>query len=709
MKVTGKTIIDSTAAGNPRLSPEVIAQFGDRGLTRTYQCLNADPLPRWLFDAIVKWYGKNGPIKPPVVNEAFQYYVLEARERLTPEIPFAIAAKPAKRSSPKKNDDDDDGPRGGRPKAKEEVQAHVGPNPPSIEERKAESGEAASRQSIAPEPEPAPLPRNWDDAFACIARLARLKPVPRERMAALYAHIRNQPWACDENGVALSPGAIRVKFRRATGISSRRRQRPVSTARRDVAICQVLSGCISQHRKDSHDKGAGEYSLGSLRAIIKGVMGAPETKRLLDEHTDIRGQLPSDSRIEAILREHRGGSDRTAECQDHLEKTIGFRAEYAGQVAMVDSTGWPVRFISGTESKKHKEQIFLCCDVASAHIRAANLSATSESEGWRPKENPERRDVMMLFLREMQFFPEWLVNDAISTLTDGLRDLHPNKHPAERLSTGVLLWLAGGVRPYVRMSGRPTGGAHVERAVNTTKDKLAELGTKRAVSLESKGLGLRKLYEIGHRLEFLEVLQRAVAEVNAAPLKRRGCPFSRAELHSKESAIARRAQRAAAPDLFQPGENGIPKWQRIVSAAKTGVVMAGRVSVKINGEAWAAELVEPDGGWRCKPEEKFALVLPPSARKDDDPETFRVIVIETDKAGVQYHASIAKSVKVDEYWQDTSKPIIGQFQKKPDVATDALARQRDLDAQRYRRDVAALKEGTTGEPIADGGFPRIRE
>lgn len=523
-----------------------------------------------------------------------------------------------------------------------------------------------------------------------------IRPANRAALRELYQHVASQPWSA-RNGEKRSEPAVQKWIARTADIQVRERRKDTGAQRKRQAILEILRGPIAQRRSESHDKGAGEYAMGSLTAITKGVLRDPVILEKLTQHPAILGKVPSISNIVRLLSEYRGGADNHADVRDHLEKTIGFRAAWAGQVAVVDATGWPVRFRYGDNRENHKRWLYLLCDVASARLLAANRSATSESEGWRPQDNPERNDVMLGFLRELGFAPEWLVNDAVSTLTDGLRHLKLGMHPAEKISAGVLLWLAAGVRPYVRMGARPTGGAHVERAVHTTKDKLAELGTQRAIEKESKGCGLQRLNHCDNELEFLNQISTAIAEINETQLKRRGCPLGRNELYELNTGAVQREGRKLASDLFRANDEGLSKWWQIVGDCKLGQVSAGRVAVRINGKAWTAELETPESGWECRPEEKHALILPPGARHNDDPEAFRILVIETDGARVQYHPATARTIKVDEYYQETSKPLIGGFQKKPDTAADEFSRLRNTDAADYRKH---LKTGTTDEPVS---------
>jgi hypothetical protein len=505
-----------------------------------------------------------------------------------------------------------------------------------------------------------------------------------------------QPWVKWKG----SPENVRRKIFDHFHVNIRERKASEKCARRDAAIVEVFSGPVSQHRRDSHDKGAGEYSMGSLRHVVQGVMRAPAIEQAIADHPDLAGCHLSDSVIERALRVRRGGADAHVEYRDHLERCIGFKAQYAGQVAVVDATGYPVQFAYGDNREKHKRWIYLLCDVASARVVASENSATSESEGWRPKDDPGRLDVMLQFARRLGYWPEWLINDAISTLTANLRYLKPGDHPLAYLSDGVLLWFAGGTRPYVRMAGRPEGGAHVERAVRTVKDKLVELGTRRAVQKEAEGAGLKRLTQCQSEVEFHAQLAQGLAELNASQLKRRGCPLNRDELYAQASGEQGRSEHLQTPGLWEADDEGYVPWRVIVNACKTGTILRGRVNITLNGKAWTAQIDRPQDA-EFSIEEKTALILPPGAAKDDDSEAFRVLVIAAEGARVQYHPAIARSIQVDEYWQDKSYPIIGAFRALPEGAADKHARNREADAGAYRRRVEAArkKEGTTGQYV----------
>jgi len=538
------------------------------------------------------------------------------------------------------------------------------------------------------------MPGNWSDARRHYLMLTAIRPEPQAAKRALYTWIAAQSWAVSRDGKTLSTEAIQKRLARHTGTRLRKRRPELHVQRKHAALIEVLSGPLASHRCDTHDKGAGEYSLGSLRTVLKGVLSNQAIQVALKNHPDILGATPCLSTLEKILRERRGGVDRLKEHRSHdlLERCVGFRAEYAGQVSLVDATGWPVRFRQHDYEKKQKRWLFVHADVASAQVRCANLAATSESEGWRPKD--DRQDVMLEFLRGMDYFPEWLINDAISTLTVGLRSLHPGVHPSEILSDGVIAWLLGGTTPYVGLGMRPTSHAHAEVAVKCFKEHVVKRGTSRAIAAEMSGAGLTKISDAENELEFLEMLNTALCDLNAGKLHRRGCPKSRQELWDLESAVASRALRAQATDLFQPAENGHLKIKNLIRATRVGQIVRGRVSVRLADKAWCAEMVVPDGGWQFKAEEKYALILPPGARANDDPEMFRVLVIENDGARVQYHSHTAKSVAVDEYWQDSAAPVVGQFKGLPHNQADEFAKNRDRDKRNYRK---SIRQGTTDE------------
>ena len=731
MRITGRMLLDQAQVGIPSkgqpLTPEALTQFCDRGRTAIFLNLKVVPVPLWLLQAINAWYVACGPLKPTQINRHFLSLLASA----WPKCPVKVSP-----GRPKDDDDDDGGGPGGLPKpepsappeprapitsasaappgvaalqkemadGKEQIQprserTETG-NLPTLDGGESNHRKSAKTQSDVSATDGDFRPEDWPAVFSEYKQ-SLFPNYSQPRAEKFCSTVLAQPFAIDKNGKSLTRSAIIKRCQRATGINLRKRPRCTAVVRREIAIHEILVGPLAQHRRDAQDKGAGLHSLGSRRAVLEGVLRVPAIQQALKDHPDIR-EIPSRNLIESVMRAELGAVNRAIECKDHLERCLGFRTEYSGQVAVVDATGWPVCFRYGDKREKHKRWIFLNVDVASARVWMAEFSATSESEGWRPKDNPDRQDVMLLFLRMMGFFPEWLINDAISTLTDGLRFLKPGQNPSESLSWGMLLWLAGGVRPYVRMGERPTGGAQVERAVRSVKDRLAELGTKRAVMLEAKGAGLQKITGCDNELEFMAQITQAVSELNASKLQRRGCPLTREQLFLNENAQGRRAARSIAANLWHPGENNIPNWRRIIGAAKVGTVNRGRINVRLNGKPWVAELERP-GDLECRPEERTALILPPGARQGDDPESFRIIIIETEGARVQYHPATAKAIKVDEYWQDISKPLIGDFRALPEGAADKFARNRDAAAAEYRSKVAAktvrLKEGTTGKYI----------
>lgn len=485
-----------------------------------------------------------------------------------------------------------------------------------------------------------------------------------------------------------------------------------SVQRRNAALREVVGPPVAAHLKDTHDKGAGEYTILKRRQAIAAAIAVPEIRATLESHPGFAGHaMPPLPTLERLLRERLGPANRE-NYRDHLERLAGANASYAGAAAVVDATGWEARYRTGEIREKQKQWIFLCVDVASAHIWAADLVASSESEGWRPNDQPDRQDVMVQFIRKLGWFPEWLINDKISTLTHRLSLLQPGQHPTEKLSMGALLWLCGGARPYVRMGDRPTGGAAAEVGVKCAKGALAQVSTRNAIRKETAGLGLRPLNEYESHLEFLALLNEAIALTNNSVLTRRGCPLTRAQLLALPKGATGRAGRAVAADLWENvdlarGEirddgDGVPKWKRLVIATRMGRVLSGRMAVQFGGKAWTAELDRPENGWEFAPEEKTVLVMPPGARQDDaDPEAFRVIVVDDNRSNPRYQTATAKAIKIDEYYQDLTHPMLGAYKALPWTAADHQADRRDADAKEWRQTHARepLKQATSDEIV----------
>jgi hypothetical protein len=153
MKITAKVILKQARVGESKtgsvVTPKEIAGLAEKHWVTVYQNMDADPLPQWLYEAIMKWYQKSGPIKPRPVDETFKWYMANAWKRLVPDCPFETKRG---RSKAHHENDDDDNPNGGKAKCKngersaEKTQTSAGVS--LIESMKAESAALSQSGSV---------------------------------------------------------------------------------------------------------------------------------------------------------------------------------------------------------------------------------------------------------------------------------------------------------------------------------------------------------------------------------------------------------------------------------------------------------------------------------------------------------------------------------------------------------------------------------
>ena len=497
--------------------------------------------------------------------------------------------------------------------------------------------------------------------------------------------------------LTLSEGALSVRFRRAAG--GRLRERPVDLAlkERDERIHGLLGAAYSEFRREEHCKGPWlERSVGSRRKILERLLASPRMQAaLLDE----AGGIPSLSQVERIVRARQGAVDARVEWKPHLDMTIGFRAEYAGQCFVLDATGFPVRVKNskGGNQKYERRWGHFCFDVASGKGWAYSRPGDSEHAGWDA--------ALKEFFFSQDFAPEWLNVDQASGLFDGLR--HIGEEKEVKLSEGVLLWLAAGCKPYCHASARPTGGAYVEQNIRAAKDAFNALLVGKAVEKQLAGLGLHPARKFESELAFEAVYREFQAGLNKRTY--RGAA-SREELWRLPSAVTARAKRALAENLSAPAPCStrhapLFNWQYSIARARVSRLQGARLSARVNGKAQAADLTRESldqlAAAGVRPTEMLALTMPGGMRAGDEPDLVRVVIVEAERYGQpKYHASEARCARVDEYFQDARKPGPGVYHGAFEGAQDVFRRTADAAAASWRKRVTGLKEATNDVPVS---------
>jgi hypothetical protein len=447
----------------------------------------------------------------------------------------------------------------------------------------------------------------------------------------------------------------------------------------DAACDRIAAWIFDSARSEPHSKGAYATRAWMFRRDhILGVLDA-----IGDDIKDCLGQdeLPSVATIERWLSERYGKADAALAAAEHYQETIGFRAQWAGQVVLLDATGLPVRVhgINQTKDKNGKKAhwLHLAVDLASNHTWTHWNPGRSEYEGW--------SDALLSILRRLDFAPEWAIIDRIGGVFEALRYLRPGE--ATDLSAGVLAWFAAGVRPYIHASARPTAGAQVERGARGFKQEAARRSLTKRVRESLAGRRNAKGREFANEAAFAEFVSTAEAALNnAKPLQRGNNQRTRAALWAHDESARRRDARRLATD-----------WQarlpEILGAHKVVSVNSGELTFRQDGRRISARI---GTAVPLRARDSVALVMPSGLlAADHDPDTMRAIIVEPAPQGgmPRYHAVTAQGRREDWFGQYIDQPIVGSHPvAKPQTVADAEGERR-LAAARVARMARAIAGG----------------
>lgn len=483
-------------------------------------------------------------------------------------------------------------------------------------------------------------------------------------------------------------------------------------AKRRKIIADVIGPAFTKHRKENtHSKGAyATRCLGSRRKTLEAVLDTPQIAGGLKAELGILAaqaenpklaEFPSLEYCLSILREIVGNVDARSEHLDHLQRTIGWRPRFCGEVICADYTGFPVwvdgahdelpEGVSGNKRGFQKHGLHTAVDVGSAYTWLRPTFRDNEFAEW-----PEF--LRWLYFEQLDWAPPFIVVDQVSGVwknfhsprvgDDGFPALHPN----------VLAIPAIGSQPYVHQPERATGNAHIETANRIVKDEATYLSVKSALTKELSGHGLTKARKFNSQLEYT----RFIGELRERAAKRflaRGGD-TRENLLACPEDIAKRQRFLRAPDA---GE----RYLDVVSRTKLARVVGRDLVSRTGGiKAWASvdteslALAQDFAHREIHAQEWLAYCFPAGLQKADDPEALRVLLIEPRKGQPCYHMLTAHAAKKDRLGFDTRKPHFGEFIAQSDRRQDLLSKMRDEMDREHRARVTALKQGTTDEPIA---------
>lgn len=491
---------------------------------------------------------------------------------------------------------------------------------------------------------------------------------------------------------------VRRLLNDAAKIRLRRREKVRSVEVKRERILSAVGPALAWLRKqNTHAKGAYDVrTFGFRRQIVEEMLALPFFADAVRDPAS--GELPAVTYVERVLREAEWFVEARNEPEDYIQRTLGWRPRFAGDVILADWTGLPIKVKgavletvnkqSGKKERKYKKfGMHLAVDAATNHTWLDTTYGDNELAGW-------PSFLRWLLFEGLGYAPNFLVMDQVSGVVTSLRSADPDaKHIT--VMPEVLGWVAAGVRLIVHTPERPNAKGHVESAARLIKHReLQALTVRRCLQRHLQG-DLGKPREFASHAEAARLIAMLPEAANKRILTRDGVKIgARSELWMAQEDQAHRAARAFAPEAATA-------WREVVSRAKAVWCEGRTLMLRHGGIRHVAELTGLDEAGLGKIERAVAWIVPPLPAAHLDPEEYRVCLIDTPEQGglPRFYSLGAKVAKKDRFGFDEARPFLGEgYRALPDTAKDEVAKVRDLAAGTWERQVRALREGTTDSP-----------
>ena len=456
---------------------------------------------------------------------------------------------------------------------------------------------------------------------------------------------------------------------------------------RNERVADYLAGILARVARDSHSKGAySERDWSDRRPGLHALLAVPEhAARVAELCGGRRLGLPS---LERILRGEYGRMDALERASNYVQLTTGLRADWAGEIVYLDATGLPVnveRSLSiarGSDSRaRPKRWIYGCQDLASSRMWLHDeRDVSTRPAAWNA--------ALWSHLFALGHAPEIAIMDRESGVFAQLDHLDPDR-PAP-LIDAVLLWVAAGVEIHTHTPNRPQAGAPIERGFRTAKNELKRILVRDALARELRTGQAAHYRRLSTEHEWARARAEWEAALDARPLRQSG--LTRAEAWALPQFAVKREARALVPDARE-------RAMEIIAGHRVMSVCGGTVRAKRDGKTIRAELTDPAAR---RLENCAALVIPSGMRVGDDPDLFRVLVVEPRQGLNKYHRLEARAVRADILGQDLRQPTRGEHPiSRLQSPRDAAAARWDRAAASYRAGISGVREATNDAPLED--------
>lgn len=534
-------------------------------------------------------------------------------------------------------------------------------------------------------------------AISVLRQIAALDPVPQKLLAKFKADCAKQMWALRWKESCREQKAYRFLADKA-GIQLRKRGQDVQVQARNAHILSTVGPAIAWLRKNStHSKGAYDTrSFGFRRQQIGEVLNMPQVARaLVDEET---GETPSIAMVERILRDANWGVDSRNEPDDFVQRTIGWRPRFAGDVILADWTGLPIQVEgavleevnrrTGAKEKRFKKfGMHVAVDAATNFTWCDQTYGDNEYATW-------PRFLEWLLFKGLGYRPNVLVMDKVSGVVTSLLNGSPDE-PHTNVMAEVIAWIAAGATFHVHLPEHANAKGHVEVAAKLLKHReLNALTVRKCLEKHMRG-NLVKPRDLVSHAEALRLMLQMQENANKRILHRDGHKLGpRFELWSNAEDAVLREERAFTDDAQHV-------WRDVVSKAKHVWVNGKTATLRVSGKKHYAELRGFEELGLGQVEDSAAWIVPPLPGVGVDLEEYRVCLVQKNKGGLpRFHPLTARISVKDRFAFDEMRPYLGAgYHALPSNNKERTKSTIDLAEQRWKKEVAGLREGTTGEEV----------
>lgn len=546
--------------------------------------------------------------------------------------------------------------------------------------------------------------RCWQDAVDSWKGLCLYYTVARKNV--LFAEIRErfpeygaQEPIVGDNGVArmeykISDNALQKRLYRCSGAKQRKRKiDPTVTAWKEKIRLHVCDGIEWIRQHSPQQKGAeGPRAFGFNRSAIQSALAREDVVRLIANPAT--GQVPSLHYIESLFREVGWYLNNKEDVTTFVQRTMGCNPRFAGDIIQIDGTGIPISVLGAGKERKWK--VLQGCDVWSGKVWMHYGFETCEQPLWRPM-------LKQLLLDDLQYGNFKLQADQVSGVFTQLAYLNQTDRDGkirglDTIMPEVLLALAMNVQPFLHTPEHAQAKGAVEVANKLLKHRELHCEcVKDVLEAHARGELKRPRKAINHA-EACNLMMRARANINKRTLSRNGGVLGvRSEVWMDPQDVAERAKRSLVANAKQI-------WQALVAKAKLITINGHKAAVRENGFDSYAELSGIDQCDR-RPTDAVGIIFPQGLLAGDDPEQFRVLMIQQPQhaAGLcRFYQLTAKVAKLNRGRFIETRPNLGEgYQAIPDTGADELRRERIQRADNYAERVLARKTGTHDEPYRE--------